>query len=401
MKRAVVLLAVLLAPASAWVLQTAAAASPDAAIHAAEAWAFPKPHSPDTSLPKASQVAKPDPHAPMHVPGSTRTYTRAELAGGFEVADWFPQNHPPMPHIVAFGRKPAYACAACHNAGGEGYPASASLSGLSVAYLREQLQAFRDGQRYNDVMAKEARNLDQADEQAAIAYFSGLKFTPHVRMMEAASVPKTHWSGDVLAPNKNGAREPIGERIVEVAPEDGEHGSEHVVYTAYVPPGSIAAGEQIAAHGAGTAPSCESCHGAALQGVGDIPYLAGRSPTFIVRELILFRLGKRTNAGAAPMVQEVSHLTLKDMIDVAAYAASRAGSKNDAVRLSADEAVCAQGSVTGARECVARPLASARPLALRGEKTNRELTMLSGVPAPRPATAQTVAIPIKSASEGS
>jgi cytochrome c553 len=48
-----------------------------------------------------------------------------------------------------------------------------------------------------------------------------------------------------------------------------------------------------------------------------------RSPTYIVRELIRFRLGQRTNPGAAPMRFEVSHLTLPDMIDVAAYAASR------------------------------------------------------------------------------
>jgi cytochrome c553 len=57
--------------------------------------------------------------------------------------------------------------------------------------------------------------------------------------------------------------------------------------------------------------------------MGDIPYLAGRSPAYIARELILFRLGKRTNPGAALMLAEVSQLTVKDMVDVAAYAASR------------------------------------------------------------------------------
>jgi cytochrome c553 len=79
----------------------------------------------------------------------------------------------------------------------------------------------------------------------------------------------------------------------------------------------------IAAKGIGTAPACESCHGAKLQGVGLIPPLAGRSPTYIVRELILFRTGKRSNPQAVPMVQEASQLSVNDMIDVAAYAASR------------------------------------------------------------------------------
>ncbi|HEU0276390.1 MAG TPA: hypothetical protein VFQ95_01005 [Rhodanobacteraceae bacterium] len=300
-----------------------AATSSSAAFIAAETWALPKEHSPDPSLPKALQAAKPDPHAPMHVPGSTRTYTRAALADGFEVADWFPQDHPPMPHVVAFGRKPAYACAACHNAGGEGYPSTASLAGLTTAYLREQLQAFRDGQRHNDIMPFEARNLDAADERAAIGYFSKLTFTSHVKVVEAATVPQTHWDDYILAPDHDGAREPLGERIIEVEPDAGEHGSERVIYTAYVPPGSIAAGARIAAHGVRGAPACESCHGATLHGVGNIPYLAGRSPTYIARELIMFRLGKRTNAGAAPMRTEAAQLTLRDMLDVAAYAASR------------------------------------------------------------------------------
>lgn len=303
---------------------SAGAVSPgDAAFVAAEAWALPKRQSPDPSLPKQVQPAKSDMNRPLHVPGSTRTYTNAQLDTEFFAADWFPQDHPPMPHIVAFGRKPAYACAECHKAGGEGFPSTASLAGLTPAYLRQQLRAFRDGQRDNDIMPFEARNLDAADEQAAIHYFSGLKFKSHEKVVETASVPKTHWDDYGLTPDHDGAREPIGERIIEVALGNGEHGSERAVYNAYVPPGSIARGAVIATKGSRATPACESCHGAKLQGVGDIPYLAGRSPTFIARELILFRTGKRTNPGAAPMRAEVSHLTLQDMIDVAAYAASR------------------------------------------------------------------------------
>ncbi len=60
-----------------------------------------------------------------------------------------------------------------------------------------------------------------------------------------------------------------------------------------------------------------------MQGAGNIPPLAGRSPTYIVRELILFRTGKRSNPEAAPMRLEASQLSVRDMIAVAAYAASR------------------------------------------------------------------------------
>jgi hypothetical protein len=42
-----------------------------------------------------------------------------------------------------------------------------------------------------------------------------------------------------------------------------------------------------------------------------------------VRELILFREGKRSDPAAAPMRTEAAALTVPEMIDVAAYAASR------------------------------------------------------------------------------
>ncbi|MGH8280921.1 MAG: c-type cytochrome [Gammaproteobacteria bacterium] len=318
---AVVLLAMVAASAVAGAVKNTGTTQ-NAAIRAAEAWAFPKPHSLDPSALKQVHAPKPDLNEPLHVPGSARTHTPAQLENLFDAADWFPQDHPPMPHIVAFGHKPAWACGYCHKPGGEGFPSSASLAGLPAAYLREQLQAFRDGQRDNKAMPKEARNLRAVDEQAAIAYFSRLKFTPHVRVVETASVPKTHWDDYQLTADHNDAREPIGQRIIEVRPGDGL-GSERVVYTAYVPPSSIARGAVIAAKGVGTAPACESCHGADLEGVGNIPPLAGRSPTYIVRELILFQTGKRTNPGAAPMRLEASHLTVPEMIDVAAYAAAR------------------------------------------------------------------------------
>lgn len=116
-----------------------------------------------------------------------------------------------------------------------------------------------------------------------------------------------------------------GERTIETPVNfaDYKFGSDRVVYVACVPAGSIARGAAIAVKGWGAAPACGSCHGGALQGVGAIPPLVGRSPTCIARQLILFCEGKRSNPGAAPMRTEVSHFILKDMIDVAAYAASR------------------------------------------------------------------------------
>ena len=306
--------------------------SSDAAIHAAEAWAFSKAQSPDPSVPKASQAAKPAMSQSLHVPGSTRRYTFGELSTNFNAPDWFPQDHPPPPRVVLHGPKPVWACGACHYPNGQGDTTSATLAGLPKAYILEQVAAFRDGERRppDPDMPEEARNLDKGDLQKAADYFSSLKLHPIRRVVETTSVPKTHWDSFVLAPDRDGAREPIGERIIELSDDQKLYdlGDERVGFVAYVPPGSIEAGAKIAAQGHGSAPACESCHGADLlgadlPGIGIAPPLAGRSPTYLARELILFRLGRRTNPGAAPMRTEVSHLTLQDMIDVAAYAGSR------------------------------------------------------------------------------
>jgi cytochrome c553 len=175
---------------------------------------------------------------------------------------------------------------------------------LPKLYILEQIAAFRAGERglggpltAHD-MFDEARTLTPTDLQRGVDYFSGTPFVSRVHVVETASVPKTHWKYFVQVPDQGGAREPIGERIIETPANfhDYEYGAAHV---AYVPPGSIARGALIAAKGAGSVAACESCHGASLEGA-DMPGI-----------------------GIAPMRAEVSHLTLRDMIDVAAYAASR------------------------------------------------------------------------------
>jgi cytochrome c553 len=178
---------------------------------------------------------------------------------------------------------------------------------LPKLYILEQIAAFRAGERglggpltAHD-MFDEARTLTSTDLQRSVDYFSGMPFVSRVHVVETASVPETHWKYFVQVPDQGGAREPIGERIIETPANfhDYEYGAAHVDYVACVPPGSIARGALIAAKGAGSVAACESCHGASLEGA-DMPGI-----------------------GIAPMRAEVSHLTLRDMIDVAAYAASR------------------------------------------------------------------------------
>jgi cytochrome c553 len=57
-------------------------------------------------------------------------------------------------------------------------------------------------------------------------------------------------------------------------------------------------------------------------GTDKIPPLAGRSPTYLLRQLLAFRNGLRTGEAAKQMTPVVEKLTLAEMIDVVAYLGS-------------------------------------------------------------------------------
>ena len=74
--------------------------------------------------------------------------------------------------------------------------------------------------------------------------------------------------------------------------------------------------------GAGQTIPCAICHGPDLKGVGQIPGIAGRSPSYIVRQLYDFKHGTRAGSGGALMKPIVEKLTEDHMISLAAYLAS-------------------------------------------------------------------------------
>ncbi len=59
-----------------------------------------------------------------------------------------------------------------------------------------------------------------------------------------------------------------------------------------------------------------------MNGLGIIPGIRGRSPTYIVRQMYDMREGTRRGAQAALMQPTVANLTTEDMISIAAYVAS-------------------------------------------------------------------------------
>ena len=160
----------------------------------------------------------------------------------------------------------------------------------------------------------------------AAAYFASLKHVAMSKVVETDTIPKiemTHW---ILKKADGGATEPLGNRLVEV-PDDYSRfllRDGHLTYTTYVPKGSIGKGEKlVTTGGAGKTVACGICHGADLKGLGVGPPIAGRSPSYIARQLFDMRAGARNGEGAALMKQVVAELSDDDIVAITAYVASR------------------------------------------------------------------------------
>ena len=276
-----------------------------------------------------------DDGTPRRVPDSTAGYTVTQLRDLFAAPVWHPEEHPALPPIVAQGRKPAvFACGVCHRADGPGGPENANIAGLPAAYIVQQMADYKSGARTTALpdrapqknMIALSKAITDDEVQAAAQYFSGLKPRHNVRVVESPEVPKTVVGGWFLTDARTGEREPIGARIVEMPEnvEQFENRDTHARFVAYVPPGSIARGEALAAGIPGTTDRCAICHGPDLKGLAGIPPIVGRSPSYAVRQLIEFKNGARNGAAAALMKPVVAHLTLDDMIALAAYLAAQA-----------------------------------------------------------------------------
>ena len=274
----------------------------------------------------------PDDGSLRRVPDSSAAFTLTQLRDLFFAPDWHPGDHPPMPQIVALGRKPdVFACGVCHRADGPGGPENAGMSGLPKAYIMQQMADFKSGARKTSLpervpsklMISLSKAATDAEVEAAAEYFSALKPKAIIRVIETDTVPKTYVTGWHLAATKTGEKEPIGQRIIEV-PEDLERFVSRDArsrFIAYVPIGSIQNGQALASSGGKTV-QCGICHGPDLKGLGSIPGIAGRSPSYIVRQLYDFKHGARAGAGSALMKPSVEKLTVDDMLSLAAYAAS-------------------------------------------------------------------------------
>lgn len=286
------------------------------------------------SAPAPSGGDAPDPNEVLRMPGSRTTFRRSELRDLFNVPDWHPDNHPTMPAIVATGRAPdVRACGFCHLPNGQGRPENASLAGQPAEYLVQQMRDYRNGLRQSGEprmppprgMVAIGKAATEEEVRLAAEYFSSIAYRPWIRVVETDTVPVTRVQGWMHVPVPGGGMEPIGTRIIEMAEElervearDSEAG-----FVAYVPTGAVARGQVLVTTGGrGATVACAVCHGSDLKGLGPVPAIAGRSPSYIARQLYDLQLGARNGAWSDLMDAAVVNLTVEDIVNIAAYTAS-------------------------------------------------------------------------------
>jgi cytochrome c553 len=303
----------------------ASAAPPDSQT---PTWAFA------VNSPAMHPAVGPDAARAQSVPGSAVRLTSAQTRNLFSVPDWFPDSHPAMPAVVASGRKPAVmACGYCHLPNGQGRPENAPLAALPAPYIAQQLADLSAGNRLAasqmtgpmTTMVSIARNIDATETARAADYFSHLPYKPWIRVIETQRVPRTRIIGWMYQPIPGAGTEPLGQRIIEVPVnvERTELRDSSSGFIAYAPVGSLRRGKALVSTGGnGRTIRCGICHGADLRGLGGVPPIAGRSPSYLMRQLYDMKYGARRGTDTELMREPLAQLTGDDMLSIVAYVAS-------------------------------------------------------------------------------
>ena len=281
------------------------------------------------------------------IEGARGEYSLLQIRDGNEVVDWYPGDHPELTQIMRHGparlREKGFGCAFCHMPNGKGRPENAPVAGLSVSYFVRQIQDMREGLRASAeprkgntiLMVALAQAMTDSEIRESAEYFAAVPYTPWIRVVETDRVPRSKIVTNMFVPIESELTEPIAGRVMEM-PENAEATEllrhPHAGFVAYVPPGSVRKGEQLVSTGKplvvdgkpakNMTTACASCHGADLLGVGEIPPIAGRSPSYIVRQLYDIQQGTRKSQQSLLMLPVVADLTNDDFVAIAAYVSS-------------------------------------------------------------------------------
>lgn len=309
-------------------------------------------------LPKPQRLGPTD-DTLFRIPGSSLACTLIAIErpgdgtsdGVLDVCDWFPEDRGSlvMPDVVRRGRKITHAdgtwngkegiraCGQCHLPTGAGRSENGQPAGMSRAYILQQLEDFKNGLRNSSDPKKDnAHRMTRfakamtAEEMVQTAdFFAALPYPPvgvdqYIKVVETDTVPVAYATGGMFHIVKGAGEEPIGDRIIEVPADpflnerrDGKSG-----FIAYVPRGSVKKGEAIAARA-----RCAMCHGPELNGSPVAPTIAGRSASYLGRQMYDFQTGARRGKNSPLMRTVVASLSIDDIRNVVAYVSSIAPKK--------------------------------------------------------------------------
>jgi hypothetical protein len=132
-----------------------------------------------------------------------------------------------------------------------GGPDSANLAGLNADYFARVIKDVAGGLRGGPFIPPEAQSavakVTTAEVEEVAKYYAGLTPVRWVRVVEAATVPKTAVGADRQRTKLPGNQtEALGKRIIEFADDPALlRQSAQPAFAAYVPIGSLAAGKAI------------------------------------------------------------------------------------------------------------------------------------------------------------
>ena len=254
-----------------------------------------------------------------------------------------------MPDIVARGREMAqpqvYACSLCHYPNGKGRPENANITGLTYEYFMQQMMDFRNGARKTSdprkantrLMTAFAQTMTDEEIKAAAEYFT----VDPATALDQGGGERDRAEDQAAERNVPRARGRRGRHRADRRPHHRRCRRKPTTpkfcatRARASSPMCRRAASRRARPGDGRdhrlGRQGHRLHGLPrqdLRGLGPVPTLAGRSPSYIARQLYDMQHGNRNGLWTPLMAGVLADLGPDDLLMAAAYLASLARNRN-------------------------------------------------------------------------